>query len=425
MKKMTSQNKISKWQAKFLRRFDDDLLIACTAISAGKSRVTAIWTIRQCIEKPGIRGIVIAQSYRALDLVLMQEIKSLCNLWHIKYEYNGQRRELKFKNGSVIYGFSSENPDAILGLSEISLLIIDEASYCCRQIYDNARDRMRGGKYPSMVRLISSPNNNANSNFFIELCKKYPEKVIRATAFDNPFTKKKYKKELVERYVEGTNIYRQQVLGEILDTDAEDALIKNEDFVRTPQLNYSDKYYLGIDCSGTGKDNWALILRDEYKILNISKINMADISKIVSHVMKIEEKYKLQSISIDITGGYGNGIFESLIRTRNNIIGINFGEKATDDDIYVNIRTEMYSKMAEAIRNGFFVNDKDLIEELRAQRIYINDKGKLSLKKKDFVKAIIGRSPDFSDALALTFNNKEFSKPVISDYTYLQNLDTI
>ena len=85
----------------------------------------------------------------------------------------------------------------------------------------------------------------------------------------------------------------------------------------------------------------------------------------------------------------------------------------------------MYSKMAEAIRNGFFVNDKDLIEELRAQRIYINDKGKLSLKKKDFVKAIIGRSPDFSDALALTFNNKEFSKPVISDYTYLQNLDTI
>lgn len=421
---MNITNQLSRWQQDFLNRFNDDFVIACTAISAGKTRIVAIWTILQCIKKPGIRGIVIAQTYKSLDLVLMRELKKICAGWKISYRLNNSKMEMTFSNGSVLYGFSNENPDAVLGLTEISLLVIDEASYCCREIYDNARDRMRCGKYSPVVRLISSPNNGESSNYFIELCKKYPDKLIKATAFDNPFTPKKFKDELKERYIEGSNIYKQQVLGEILDTDAADALIRLDDFIKVrPNIN-SDNYYLGIDASGTGKDNWCIVLRNDNEIVNISKINMADTSKILSHVMKIEDRYALKSISIDISGGYGNSIFEALLRTRKNVIGINFGEKASDS-IYSNIRTEMYSELSKAIREGFYINDNELIEELRAQRVYINDYGRLCLKKKQFVKEIIGRSPDIADALALTFNKKEFSSPIISDYRFLENLDTI
>lgn len=423
---MKNKIKLSKWQEDFLLNdFDAPLKIACTGISSGKSYALSMWIVMQCLKKPKLRGIIIAQSYRALTLVLIQEIKNRAVEFNINIKHNKSSNEIVFPNGSVLYAFSAENPDAVLGLSEIDILCIDESAYCCEEIYNNARDRQRASRYRPMVRLISSPNSiGAVQNWYTNICKRYPNKVIHATAFDNPFTSKEFKAELKERYIEGSNIYKQQVLGEILDTDAADALIRIDDFIKVRPNYKSDNYYVGIDASGTGKDNWCIVLRNDYEIINISKINMADTSKILSHVMKIEEKYNIKSISIDISGGYGNSIFEALTRTRKNIIGINFGEKATDS-IYSNIRTEMYSDLAKSLRNGFYINDNELIEELRAQRVFINDYGRLCLKKKQFVKDIIGRSPDIADALALTFNKKEFSQPFISDYNYLQNIDTI
>ena len=70
---------LSKWQKEFLiDKFDDALRIACTGISAGKSYALSLWIVLQCIKKPGLRGIIIAQSYRALTLVLIREIKARC-----------------------------------------------------------------------------------------------------------------------------------------------------------------------------------------------------------------------------------------------------------------------------------------------------------------------------------------------------------
>jgi hypothetical protein len=70
---------LSKWQKQFIiDGFDDPLRIACTAISAGKSYALSLWIVLQCVKKPGIRGIVIAQNYRSLTLVLIREIKNRC-----------------------------------------------------------------------------------------------------------------------------------------------------------------------------------------------------------------------------------------------------------------------------------------------------------------------------------------------------------
>lgn len=47
---------ISRWQQNFIfDRFDDDLAIACTGISAGKTAALTIWIVLQCVKKPGIR----------------------------------------------------------------------------------------------------------------------------------------------------------------------------------------------------------------------------------------------------------------------------------------------------------------------------------------------------------------------------------
>ena len=147
---------ISEWQQDFVfKRFDDDLAIAQTAISAGKTAALAMWIVLQCCKKPGIRGIIVAQTYKALTKVLISEIEGFCNYSHIPYRFNQGSMEIQFDNGSKLFAYSAENPNAVLGLSEISLLAIDEAAYCKEEIYNYSRDRMRGGKYKPMVRLIS------------------------------------------------------------------------------------------------------------------------------------------------------------------------------------------------------------------------------------------------------------------------------
>lgn len=420
---------LSKWQRKFiLDGFDDDLRIACTSVSAGKSYALSIWIVLQCLKNPGIRGIIIAQNYRALTLVLIREIKNRCNEFGITIEHNKSNNELVFPNGSILYGFSAESPDAVLGLTEISLLAIDEAAYTNEEIYNNARDRMRGSKYPSRVRLISSPSNTRVQNWFSTLCKNYSDKVIHATAFDNPFTSQSFKDELVERYGEGTPLYRQQVLGEIFDADVVSQIIKRSDFRQDKTAN-DNVYYLGMDCSGMGADKDVIVIIDKYGIVDISEFSHADTFIKVNRINDYYNKYHFKCGYLDNTGGYGQGILD-LCKSKNlPIDGINFANKAFNEELYPNARTEMYLEAAKEIKDGFYVYDI-VKEEFIAQEITINNKGQSSLISKKDIKEVLGHSPDYSDAVSLAIyaknhglidHNEEYSNAVDEYLTIVYN----
>lgn len=420
---------LSKWQRKFiLDGFDDDLRIACTSVSAGKSYALSIWIVLQCLKNPGIRGIIIAQNYRALTLVLIREIKNRCNEFGITIEHNKSNNELVFPNGSILYGFSAESPDAVLGLTEISLLAIDEAAYTNEEIYNNARDRMRGSKYPSRVRLISSPSNTRVQNWFSTLCKLYSDKVIHATAFDNPFTSQSFKDELVERYGEGTPLYRQQVLGEIFDADVVSQIIKRSDFRQDKTAN-DNVYYLGMDCSGMGADKDVITIIDKYGIVDISEFSHTDTFIKVNRINDYYNKYHFKCGYLDNTGGYGQGILD-LCKSKNlPIDGINFANKAFNEELYPNARTEMYLEAAKEIKDGFYVYD-NVKEEFIAQEITINNKGQSSLISKKDIKEVLGHSPDYSDAVSLALyaknhgqidHNEEYSNAVDEYLTIVYN----
>lgn len=420
---------LSKWQRKFiLDGFDDDLRIACTSVSAGKSYALSIWIVLQCLKNPGIRGIIIAQNYRALTLVLIREIKNRCNEFGITIEHNKSNNELVFPNGSILYGFSAESPDAVLGLTEISLLAIDEAAYTNEEIYNNARDRMRGSKYPSRVRLISSPSNTRVQNWFSTICKLHSDKVIHATAFDNPFTSQSFKDELVERYGEGTPLYRQQVLGEIFDADVVSQIIKRSDFRQDKTAN-DNVYYLGMDCSGMGADKDVITIIDKYGIVDISEFSHADTFIKVNRINDYYNKYHFKCGYLDNTGGYGQGILD-LCKSKNlPIDGINFANKAFNEELYPNARTEMYLEAAKEIKDGFYVYD-NVKEEFIAQEITINNKGQSSLISKKDIKEVLGHSPDYSDAVSLAIyaknhglidRNEEYSNSVDEYLTLVYN----
>lgn len=392
---------LSAWQRDYIfDRFDDDLAIACCGISSGKSAALAIWIVLQCCTKPGIRGIIVAQSYRALTKVLIQEIRTFCDWSHIEYAYNKGSNEIHFANGSQLFAYSAENPNAVLGLSEISLLAIDEAAYTPEEMYNFCRDRMRGGRYKSMTRLISSPNSTAKvQNWFSNLVKKYPSKVVHATALDNCFTSEEFKAELRERYVEGSNLYRQQVLGEIVDTDVASQIVMRTDFARSLQ-GESNEYFIGYDASGLGADKDVMIVINRFGIVEIKEFLEADTFTKASAITELYNKYHIKSGAADATGGYSLGVLDVLKAKNIQMAGINFAQKAYVET-YPNARTEMYMELAKAIKSGFYISQDNIRDEILAQQVTINSKGNQALVPKDLIKKQIGHSPDHSDALAL------------------------
>ena len=393
--------KLSRWQRNFvLDGFDDPLRVACTGISAGKSRALALWLIMQMVKKPGCRCIGLAQTHKALKRVLIREMQIVCNLLHVSYTYNKSEQEFTLSNGSVMFGYSGEAPEGMLGLSEIDMLAIDEAAYCSEEIYNYARDRMRGGKYEPMVRLISSPSTMERvQNWFSRVVKEHPDCVVHATYKDNPFTSDKFKQELDDRYGVGTNIWRQQCLGEIFDTDVASQIIFRDEFpLEKKQLSDSDKW-LGADFAGQGADNNAYVVVDTYGMVFWTKYNQQNTFQKAQTLRDLFSEWRCRRGALDNTGNYGAGALDVTAGSIE-IEGVNFAQAAYNQELYPQARTEMYLELAQAIRNGFWVCD-EVKEELLAQGVAINKKGQQQLLPKIDVKKILGHSPDLADALAL------------------------
>lgn len=406
--------KLSQWQRKFiLDGFDDPLRIACTGISAGKSRALALWNIMQMVKKPGCRCIGIAQTHKALKRVLIREMQVVCNMLGVHYEYNKSEQELSLDNGSILFGYSGENAEAMLGLSEIDILAIDESAYLVEEAYQYACDRMRGGKYEPMVRLISSPQSMTAENWFSSICKNHPECVIHATALDNPFTSERFKQNLKDRYVEGSNIYRQQVLGEIFDFDIASQIVMRSDFIKAKLVNPHRKgYWMGADFAGLGADENTVAVIDETGMVDWAHAPELNTSQKVEQIAGLWRNFNPLSAFGDGTGGYGQGAMD-LAETRDmKMKSVNFAQKAFNENDYPNARTEMYLELAKEIKNGFWVCD-EVKDEILAMQVEINKKGQQQLLPKELAKKILGHSPDLADAVALAVyaKNHDVAKP--------------
>ena len=391
---------LSRWQQEFIKRFDDPLVIACTSISAGKTRILATWLVLQCLQKPGIRGIMIAQTHQALKKVLIREIINFATQIGVKVKYNGSSQEIYFDNGSVLFGYTSENPSSVLGLTEIALLAIDEAAYCCEEIYNYAKDRMRGSKYPSMTRLISSPSTlDKVQNWFSKIVKEHPDDVIHATYRDNPFTSEEFKKELEERYIIGSNLFRQQCLGEIFDTDVASQIIFRHEFP-TEKRGEDKNNFFGLDVAGLGADNDSMVVIDKYGVKEYHVRNIQDTFEKAGDVKKLYDKYEIIAGNADSTGGYSLGLCDVLDKKDITLGKVNFGQKALDDERFPNIRTEMYIEAAKVIKEGFWVPD-EAKEEFLSIESTINNRGQIALIPKEIIKKQLGHSPDLADSIAL------------------------
>lgn len=402
--------KLSSFQKKFLEMADEPIVILTTGVGAGKSRVAALWAVLETT-KTKCRIIAAAQNYRALTEVLFREIENILLELGVKYQYSkGQKFTLQ--NGSEIFGATAQNPSAILGFTDISAAIIDEAAYCPEELYNYITDRMRGENIKQgKVRLISSPSSQIKFKWFRNLCDKYKDKVIHATTFDNPFTSEEYKQAQKEKYGEGTPMYRQQLLGEFLDDVYINQIISLIDFPKQPRVD-DNNYTFGIDAAGAGVDNNVIVISNGARVVEIIEKQVANTFEMANIIREKIEQYHPKRINVDNGGGYSAGFTDVITLAYPNIEinRINFAGKPKDTDNYANVRAEMYLEAAKKIKEGFYIDNEELKTDLQVHQYFINNSGKSAIVPKEDIKKIIGHSPDTADAFVLSLyelSNKE------------------
>ena len=85
---------------------------------------------------------------------------------------------------------------------------------------------------------------------------------------------------------------------------------------------------------------------------------------------------------------------------------VGFGEKAYQADRYVNRRAEMWDNIRQWLSDTVPVllpNMQEISDDLCDVNKMYDKQGRLQLEEKAGLKRRLGRSPDFGDALALTF----------------------
>jgi len=312
---------------------------------------------------------------------------------------------VQFPNRARIRIYGADNPNAFRGLY-FDGVVIDEVAQVKREVWREIlipalADRQGWALFigtPGGINLFSELYYAAlsNSDWYAAKYTIYDTKVFTSDEIEQ------LKSSMSERE------FRQEFLCDFL-ASSDDSLISIEDAraagersIREDEISFAPRI-LGIDVAWRGGDRCVIFPRQglaAFKPLVEQGLPEKAFAIRIAHVI---DKWHPAMVFIDTTGGYGGEVLSRLLDSGYKAQGIVFSWKASEER-FINLRAEMWFKLADWIKTGSIPNDSGLIEELCAPR-YSNDNAanRLQLESKDAVRERIGRSVDLADALALTW----------------------
>ena len=387
----------------------------------GKSYLGCAWIIISCVKYKGIRCLIGRSKLHNLKQTTLNTFFEICTAWGLQtgkdYNYNASSNVIRFWNGSEVllkdlFHYPSDPNYDSLGSLELTYAFVDE----CNQITHKAkailssRLRYRLDEYGLIPKTFMSCNPAKNwvyNEFYLPHKNNELEpyrKFIQSLASDNLNVSKHYEAQLQKL----DEISKQRLLyGNWEFDDSEDKLIEYNAILNlfdNTHIEEGDKY-ITADIARFGKDKTVIIY---WNGLRAEKIKVMDTNTVVEAANVIldlqrTEGVKLSNIIVD-DDGVGGGV-RDILRCKPFVNG----GKVINGENYLNLKTQCYYKLAEQINIGtIYVHTNSpkmqemITKELEQVRRYNIDKdGKLCLLPKDKVKALLGRSPDFADALMM------------------------
>lgn len=159
---------------------------------------------------------------------------------------------------------------------------------------------------------------------------------------------------------------------------------------------------LGGDVARFGDDASVIVRRQGCRLWLPQTYRNIDGIEGAAHMARLWNESRADGCFIDDTGGYGSSWIDHLRQLGKTPVGVQFGGKPLSPR-YVNKRAEMWFEACNWVKTvGSIPEIPELIADLTSCR-YTFRGDKLLLEEKDQLKQRLGRSPDYGDALALTF----------------------
>lgn len=408
---------ITQAQKEFIYSDKPSQAMLC-GVSTGKSFIASMFLIKEAVS--GNNWIACSQTATSFAKVLGRAIEDNLARFGLSavVKHNKSDNSFTFPNGAIIQGATAQSINGLTGLTNQSGFLSDESAIIDRRTRDFLEDRCRGTNrngepIKPRYRYLGTPPLEGNTEWFKEFCEQNPDCVIRAKTTDM-IGKFGITKEFVHHQIKKYGgdhdadpstwppLCRAQILGEFMK-DSELGKVFQGDALTNLKILVPGVITMGIDMAGSGRDYNIWVVTDGAKVLEIKKVQVADLQTQISVSNTLINKWHVRQVCIDTTGGFGNGLHDVLKTNESlNVLGINFAMAAVKKEDFANARAEMYFQLRDLCIDGFKVgDDKDLLQELNIQTFEVNHSGKTQLIAKETLKELLGRSPDTSDALAL------------------------
>jgi PBSX family phage terminase large subunit len=390
------------------------------AAGGGKSWVGVAWLIIMCIKYPDTRYLMGRSKLDTLKKTTLNTFFEVCSQWGIlageHYKFNGSTNIITFFNGSEIilkdlFAYPSDRNFDSLGSLEITGAFIDEANQISEKAKNVVSSRIRykldeNNLIPKLLLTCNPAKNWVYTEYYRpsrDNTLKPHRKFIQSLVDDNENVSVHYKGQLESL----DELNKQRLLYGNWEYDAsEDNLINYNSIVNLfTQEGVRGDMYITCDVARFGVDKTVLMLWSGYHIEKVQSFLKTSITDVYDKIREWQKDnaVSLRNIIVD-EDGVGGGVVD-LLRCR----GFVNNSRPLKNENYQNLKTQCYYKLSDMINKGQIgINTKDtgiredIIEELEQVRSKDADKdNKLQILPKDKVKDVIGRSPDYSDAMAM------------------------
>lgn len=386
----------------------------------GKSTFTA-WIVHWILDtRPGSKGMVTANTGNQLSSKTWAEIikwgkkKVTAHWWEFK------SREMTSTFTPEAWRLDAQTwkegkEEAFAGqhaASASSFYIFDEASAIPDKIWEVASGGLSDGE-PFMF-AFGNPTRNTGAFYDCFHTKRADWITYSIDSRDVAITNKdKIERERLE-YGEDSDFFKVRVRG-VFPTESSNLFISREKAEQAAHRPEPERFenqvaFLGVDVARYGDDSTRLQVRygrnarlpvDTYTKLSVTEVARKTVAKV--DALKAELGFNRVLTFVD-GGGVGGGVVDILRDWGyQDIYEVNFGERADEKSRFANKRAEMWDRMREWLNIGSIPYERDLIDELCAPEYYFNKANKLVLESKEDMRRRGVKSPDWADALALTF----------------------
>jgi len=320
----------------------------------------------------------------------------------------GEHRVI-FPNGNEISLFGGDNPDALRG-EYMHGVVLDELADMRATLW-TAVVRPMLMDYKGWAFFIGTPRGH---DLLFELFNKaLANPRWFAGIFSVDQTNLIDESELEQAREDMTDaLYRQEMLCDF-SASIDNAMITIDAVVRAAARRAPKAHELaqmprtlGVDVARYGDDRSVIQRRIGPLAMSPQVFRDIDNVQLAGYVMKAINDFKPDATFID--GGRGEGVIDICRNNNYDVQEIHFGGKSSDPH-FKDKRSEMYGLMSDWIdEHGVLPDETKEDRELRADLVvptYRFSAGTdlIQLESKDSIKERVMRSPDCSDALALTF----------------------